>query len=301
MSKRLMLLMTVLMMAALFVIPAAAQDDDETLDYIAAAFDGVSDLETYRVTGDFIVTQTLEAEGMTIPTNLTQAIDARIGYEDGETVALDANLVQDIEIDLGIAGGSQAGAMTLDMRIVDGEVYLRVSEPTGIFVGQFTDAWQILGESGADAITQAFGNPDDLIASFNQQLLYPIDSDTVTELTELGEVDVDGETLLGFELEMDVEAAFSSEDMGALLGGTMDTSALGMTPEELMGQLLDGAELTLTVYISEEDDLVRRVESLVIFDASITAMNMEMDIEQSAEGLFTYSEFNEPFEVEAPE
>lgn len=308
MMKR-VLVLALMLVVAVAAFPAFAQEDDEeTITYIAEAFSNVNKLDFYCVEGVLELDQLIAAQGTEVPTVIEQEIEACIAYDEGVTVAVDATLDQTFDVNLGF--GDQTGEMSLDIRVVDDTVYLRVYDLSGLFAGQFDENWAILGQdSTADVITEAFGDPDTLIASFSQQLLYPINVDTVAEVTAIESDDVtEEEGWVGFVMEMDALAVFSSADMEGLMG-TIDASQLGMEPEELMEMLIvgdpedesDDATLVLTVYIDQEDDTVRRVDSEIIFDSTLTVMGLEMELDQAAVGSFIYSNFDEAFEVEVPQ
>ena len=302
MIKRLFVL---LLLALLAVIPAVAQDDEEdeaaldteTLDYIAAAFEAMNNLDSVRIVGELTVDQEVTSAGMTIPTTITQEIDGRIGYGDDSTVdQLQMTLLQELEMGMGLG----SGGMTLEMRLVDGTFYVQVSNTSGLMVGQFPEEWERLSDESTSVIAEAFGDPEALIASFNQQIQYPITEETVIELDERRETDVDDDPVRRWDVVLDPSAI---RDSGAL------EAALGRPPGRRQRRRLrqhrrlrQGSRRRIhRVYISTETDLIRQIDSEVVFDTALDIMGQSAELSQTAEGEFVYSEFNEPIEVEAPE
>ncbi|MFW5747975.1 MAG: hypothetical protein ACOCYT_00020 [Chloroflexota bacterium] len=307
MIKRMLTVLLLIVFAALLALPVVAQDDEEDgldmelVDYINEASDGLANFDSYTISGTLTIDQEITAGEITIPSTIVQTITADIVQSDGVTVALDAEISQDIAMGMGMGEGS----FVLDMIFVDGAVYVQARDFAGLMAtAGLSEGWQQIGIEGSEnnPLLDAFGDPDALLASFNEQLTYPLNEETILSLEERRELTIDDDPVRRFAIELDAQSVVDNGGLDSVLSNLEDSaSQLGMTSDELIEQLLEGATLGIVVHISTETDRMRRIDSEVVFNSELMAMGEALTLSQTAAGSFVYSNFDEEFGITPPE
>ncbi len=303
----------ILMVLALIVTPVAAQDDvdeaqidpeTEMLTTVTRILDEMAALSSFRVDGDLTVRQTVQTGGTSVTTTLNQDIDLQIGRDNGRVERIRADLQQTINLGLGIGSGSFS--MELLLPSPDDNFYARLGNFSGLMLELTGTDWVVIGSeaSEADFVNEAFPSPQELITSFSRVIEYPITEETVLAVRERRAQNIRYERseypTRRIEIEFSVPVLLELGVLNSELGA-VDAPALGLTNAELIEALIDGASLVVNFYVDEETGLFRRIETAFTYDTRFTAIGEEIRLEQTSEGRFTYSRFEEEFVVVAPE
>jgi hypothetical protein len=300
--------LTLALMIVILALPILAQDEeDEEAALIAdisarvsAAVAQVDEFTSITLEGELSVSQRVEsiATETIINTSIDQEIEACIEYnEDGSTRAVSATLTQLLDINLGLGSGQ----LTIDIRVLEGEIYLRARDASGLMNGQFIeDEWFQLGATDDDnLLAQAFGDPEAIIASFSEQLQYPITMDTVIEVDDRRGRNIDDDPTERWELILDPQAVYATGALDNILEG-VETDVIGTDADVLVEKLLNGAEITLNAFLSEETGYLRRIDSEVTFDTTLEVQGESIALNQTTESEFVYGGFDESCNVQAP-
>jgi hypothetical protein len=304
----LLALVAVLVFAAL---PASAQsntltsDQQELVDYVKGVFDQFFELESYSTSGAQSVVQhiTAKSKGTTIEVNQTidQELSGQVQQnDDGNSMMaqIDQNISQ-------VTGGqSQEISQTIEMILTDGDFYMRFSNVSPATIASiYPKDWVNLAENptafpGANLI-----NADQYTSVFSGQFKYPLNADTIQKIKELP-----GETLEGVEtrvitLVFNAPALFASGEMDQILS-VFNAGSLGVDMDQLRESMGENAALELTVWIGADDDMIYRQDTAMTLagemGAIVTGVD-SMNLEQQSTGSFTFTDFNEPVTIEAPD
>lgn len=297
------------------VIPALAQDEEteeetpvdpsvemiETVDRILGEMQALSAI---RIDGLLTVRQNLQTGGTSVDTTFAQDIDLSLGRNGDSIEQVQAKLIQNLNLGLGIGRGS----FTMDLILPKNEdnFYARLSNFSGLMLDMAPQDWVIVGSDvdEAEFINENFPASAELLTSFSRIIDYPLTEETVIAIRERRSQPIRYErhdyVVRRIEVEFDVQALLALGVLDSALA-TVDAPALEIPTAELTDALLDGASLSVNFYIDEETGLFRRIETLLTYDTSFVALGENVTLRQTSEGRFTYSQFNGEFDIQAPE
>ncbi|MBL8165635.1 MAG: hypothetical protein JNJ61_26865 [Anaerolineae bacterium] len=291
-----------LLVGALSVGAQGLSDGEkEAVADVGAAFEAFLELETYTSVIEQTITQniTMEMGQQTVKLSniISQSGTSVIqNLEDGFN--MEGKLEQLVSQDMG--AGAQDMGWTLDLVIVDGVLYGRVDNATGLFATIAPEGWVNVNEDGA-------ASP--IFASINAQMLqqtyglsYPMNEETVTSITKLDTEELDGQVMRVFDVDYDINVLLESGLFDATLGSM--NAQPGMTQQDmrdLVTQMMEGADFQLKVWIGQDDGLVHRFESTLLVDSTVTIQGMTLPLVMDVVSSVSFSGFNEPVEITAPE
>lgn len=274
----------------------AQSEDDITIDDIENAFANVFKNDSVRVEGVSQIDQTITVSGMNIVQSITQDIVGEMTFVEGALTGLTSAITQTVVSDT--AGTTAEGGMLMELIYVDETAYIRVSETSGVLAGTFPEGWINLSTDAASIESLALINMDTLISTFDQPLMYPLNEETVISF-ELVDVDPElefAEGTVAYLIEINAEAAFAAGGFAAMFSGF---EALGIDMEDLLNQMMEGAELFATVYLL--DGQLVGIQSSMVLDADITIQGQTMTLVQNMTSIQKYTDFNFELEITAPE
>lgn len=274
----------------------AQSEDDITIDDIENAFANVFKNDSVRVEGVSQIDQTITVSGMNIVQSITQDIVGEMTFVEGALTGLTSAITQTVVSDT--AGTTAEGGMLMELIYVDETAYIRVSETSGVLAGTFPEGWINLSTDAASIESLALINMDTLISTFDQPLMYPLNEETVISF-ELVDVDPElefAESTVAYLIEINAEAAFAAGGFAAMFSGF---EALGIDMEDLLNQMMEGAELFATVYLL--DGQLVGIQSSMVLDADITIQGQTMTLVQNMTSIQKYTDFNFELEITAPE
>ena len=291
--------MSALTAALLVATPfSIAGQDEDLLTFVNDAYTTLAEQASVRATMFQEMTQEISVQGVTINVLITQEGNGAMIYEDGAIAAMEMSLVQTMESD-GLTLGAGDSPTVMDMILIDDAFYMR-SDAIASVLGRQADEWINLNESGGVIPIDAdqFTN---LMTSNMMQ--FALDEDMVHSVKELSGDDVVDQSMRVIVLDFDVQgvldspagaAAFGALDLESLAAGVVDF-------DDLLREMFDGAEMTMTLWIGAEDKLIYRADSDMMIDADVRisgqSMSMVVDMVQSV----TYYDFNAPITIEAPD
>jgi hypothetical protein len=290
--KRIVLVMLAVVVVA--ALPAFAQNDELT-QIVSEAIAGLQELDSYTIHADQTVNmqmdmtmgeQTLSIVNEFIATNDIQVQTTVDGYN------LAGTLVQ--ETHSNSAGREISYTLTFEVVAVDGDTYLRANDTSGVLSSILPEDWvNVTEDAGDNAMFASFvGDNLDQLTS----VIFPIDATTVTSIEELDTAEVDGESVRVFAFQLHPDALISSGMFDSLL------ESFGTEQTEQMYAMFEGAEMMFVAYVGEADGILRQLDtSITITDAVLPAQGMELPLNMQVEGTTTFSNFNEPVTIEAPE
>ncbi len=286
-----------ILMLALPLTVFAQSETDVTIDDIENAFANLFKNDSVRVEGSTVIDQNITVMGQTTVQSVVQELSGEMSFADAELTGLSAQLNQSTVAES--MGNTFEGAMLMELIYVDGALYLRISETTGIMEGIYPENWINVEEEAATIPGMELFNVDTLLASFNKPLMYPLNEETVLSLSAF-EYDPEEVTVpegtVAYTLEIDVQAAFASGEIASMFSSF---ESMGVDMEDLLNQMVEGAVLEVVVYLNE-GQLVR-IESVLGIDVEIDFSGQKVQMVQTSSGVFNYVEFNFPVEITAPE
>lgn len=284
---------------ALLVFPAAAQDD-AALELISQAVEDFAALDSFSFEAEVSLHQTIGAgtgrSAQTLDQNISQHME---GISELSTGNATATLSQDISVNNN--GQRVQASMGFDMIVLDGTVYFRFDDLSSNIAALFPEGWVNFTDDrmsfpGADML-----DPEGLAQLSSLALIYPINEQTVTEITELDAEELDGQTVRVFTVTLDASAVL--EESGDTILGTMNAEAMGVDLETLIEIMSEGMELELTLWIGDDGRLYRieGVNSISTTLPASLAGGVSATLDQQVTSVITITGFNVPVEIEAPE
>jgi len=298
-KRRFTFICLLLVIFALSLPAFAQQDDEDLLAYVVAAYDNMVEIETMATTSTQFIDQTIEADGVTVVQTIEQTIDGLLRY--GEDPAAEMTLVQSLLTQ----SGSQTIEvdLTMDMIQADETFYVRIYDVSDDFATFYPAGWVNITDNPGDMPGMEMLNVEQFTDMVDTALQYPINADTISSVEEIEDAEAieDVETRT-FALEIDLEALQESDEFSDI-AGMFNAGAAGVDIDAMMSQMFDGATMTMEVWIGTDDQLIYRVDMVMNIDAEIEGMIAGVgvvDMVQTLTGTYTYSNFDQRFEVEAP-
>lgn len=282
----------------LLVVPfASAQEADESdlIEYVVAAFDQILALDSVYLSGTQTIAQTITAAGDTLDQTIIQDMSGWMTFDD--TDEMDLTLVQTLSQDMGLQ--TIEVDMTMDMRLVDDTLYLRVYDVSPELAGLYPDGWIDLSDGGQDIPGMELFNIEQMTnVAANTGIILPYNEDTVLSIKELPSEELDSGEARVFLIELNGPALLDYEEMQAALG-MVDIPGVDMSA--MMESMMNGASYTVQAWIDAEDAILVQIDVVLDVDTELTLMGQTMTLVQSTTSSYTYSDFNEPVEIEIPE
>lgn len=295
------MLMILLMTSSVLAQRGFSDDQLDLIDLSKAAFDNVYTLESVRVTGWQTITLELEVQNETLEMTLSQDFDGWTLLEDGITSAVEITIYQEIALDAG-SQGQASGDQTLEMILIDGELYVRVADSGGALRGvgpddwvnlsQDPDAFPEMGEQDIDSIIEQSINP----------IPYPITASTVRQIEEADPEKLNGENVRVIDIVLDTSTLAGT----AMFDEMRDAfESLGIRDtDEVLEVLLEDAVLEIRLWVGE-DGIMRQSSQAFEFDGDISEFFPrgvgDVLIAMSVSSVTTYTDLNKPHEIEAPD
>jgi hypothetical protein len=268
----------------------------EAVADVATAFEAFQTLDSYVATVDQVVAQNMTmgtgAAAQNIVNDITQtgeikAVRTETGYN------IEGTLEQNV-----VSGMGQNISMTLGLIIVDDVLYARVDDISEFLATMAPEGWVNVNEDGASYPLLAGINPASLSQLYT--LLYPMDEESVLSIVKAEADEIDGQAMRVFDIEYDTNVLVTSGYM-EIVAESLAASAPGVDVEELATQMLESATLNMRVWIGEDDGYLHRMENELYFNTELAIQGMTIPMEQTATSTVTFSGFDEPLEIVAPE
>lgn len=284
-----------------------AQDDSltddelELVNYVSDSLNKLTALTSIYLEGTQVIEQDIRAQGQTILQTITQDMTGWVLLEDLVANAMDMTTLEGIsasydpgqDVDLGFS---------MDMRLLDGVLYMRVYDVPIELAGLYPDGWINFTEDGN--LYQGFQllNPEQLTnvaASTGMTNVY--NENTVTSIEELeSETLEDGTEVRVFSITLDAVAVFEDDATESMLSA-LNLESLGVDTDTLLNDMLANAEYLVTIRIDSETDLAAEIAILLNIDTELTLQGITLDFIQNMTADFSYSRFNEDVDISAPD
>ncbi len=303
--KKLSLIVMMLMLCVMIVPQVVAQDDDlsdedlELVEYVDDAFNKVLTFDSTFMSGIQTIEQVIVAGGQEVTQNIVQDMSGWLTFSDMAPEGIDLTLVQTLEQIVGLQVVTVD--LSMDMRLVEEVLYVRVYDLAPELEAIFPDGWVNVNEDAASVPGFELINPEQMTSGATSGIMLPFNEATVITIEELNrEMLEDDSEARVFEIELDPLALLEFEEMQAALGMFNDDQ-LGVDMESLMQDMMAGATYTVQAWVDAEEHVLRRVEVTLAVDTQIDMLGQSMDLAQTTFNNLTYSDFNEPVEIELPE
>lgn len=297
-----MLLGAALLLAAPVMAQPDAPYDPEHLALIQQATINFNALESYNAQGSNLIIQHITVDDRGVSESLTQTISQELNgiyvANQNGTPAMSNTIIQHLETI--ISGRTTRGGVTMDLRVVDEIFYARMSNATGDLIGLYPVGWVNVTQDPARIPGMELVNAENYVTLISQQYIF--DESIVRDIVELNPIDHEGRTYRRFAIEMDTAGLQASGQLDQAMG-SFNLDSLGLGVDELVQAIIGGMHIKYTMTVGD-DELIYGAEHDITTDAvyrgPLTA-DAEMRLTQSITTIFTYGDFNGPFEVTAPE
>lgn len=290
----------------LFALPVTAQPDapydPEHLALIQRASANFIALESYNAQGTSLIIQHITVDDRGISESLTQTISQELnGFyvtNQNGAPAMSNTIVQQLEAVVG--GRTTRGGVTMDLRVVDETFYARMSNATGDLIGLYPSGWVNVSEDPTRIPGLELINAENYVTLIAQQ--YTFGEGTVRSIIALNPIEHEGNTFRRFTVEMDIDGLRASGELDQALG-SFNLESLGMGAEELIQAVIAGMRIKYTLTVGD-DELIYGAELDITTNAEYSGAltgGAVMHLQQTIANIFTYGDFNGPFEVLAPE
>lgn len=312
MFKKLMLFAITVMLALPLSGGALAQEADfseedlENMDFVAAAFDAVLNLSSYTVEGTTLTLQDIATGSGSGAVSVTQEIEQFVTTQatiDDDGVINSASTIEQIINSEG--GGQRINAeMSMDMIVLDGDIYARVYDTTGVLADVYTvEGWFDVMANPEILGLDALLDMDNFTDYATSQFAYPVTPETVTSITELDSEEVDGQTLRVFVIEFDIASLAESGDLDQALGA-FSADAFGSETEDFLDAMVAGMEIKMTISIGEDDGLIYTISGNTDINMEFTGEltgGVPLELVQTTIVELAYTGFDVEVTIEAPE
>lgn len=286
-------LMCILLVASMGVSAQGLSTGEvEAVADVAAAFETFQNLDSYVATIETVVSQKMSmGAAQTVLNDITQtgeikAVRTETGYN------IDGTIDQTLE------GAMGTISMTLGLIMIDDILYASIDNPSQMIAAMAPDGWVNVNEDGSDYPVFASLNPASLAQLYS--LVYPMNEESVLSITKAEAEEVDGQAMRVFDIEYNANVLVTSGYLETI-AESLATSAPGVDVEDLATQMLESATLNMRVWIGEDDGYLHRMENELYFNTELAIQGMTIPMEQTATSTMTFSGFNEPIEIVAPE
>ena len=330
-----------LMLALLvMVLPTVAQnqltpDQQASVDLVSSAIDGLKMLDTYTVHGEQTISMQIQmaavGNGTTMTTDISQISDFQLQKtDDGYNAA--GTLQNNTSMNMaGGVGGTPGRAFTIEFITLDGKSYIRfdmgdtTNNPAASAMASiFPDGWVEAGADSTNPLLASYG-PDMLKGIYN--LNVSVDTASVWSIEESAGENMDGQAMRVFDITYNPETYFQSSAFAAMAnsigsaGGGAGAGAMGSMPnvpgmpampdvpnadaQPSLEDIARSLQVALRVYVGADDGLLHQVESTVTYDMSAMQASAtsgdSLPMIMSLTGATTFSNFNQPVTIEAPD
>ena len=311
--KKCGLILLVVMMMLLSLMPAIQAQDDLTeddltdeerdlIEYVSDAISKLNAMNSVYTSATQSIVQDIRAQGERINQTITQDITAWILNEGMLPVAMDATTIQSI------ATSSNPGQdveleLSMDMRLLDDVLYVRVYDYPAQLNGFYPDGWVNLIEAGDRYQGFQLLNVEQLSnVAANSGIANIYNENTVLGIEELEtETLEDGTDVRVFSVELDALAVMQDETTASAMS-ILNFESLGIDDvEAFMEDMMDSVSYVVTIQVDAETDIVLQTEVLMNMVAEITIQGISVDLIQDVTSTYTYSRFNEEIEIIVPD
>lgn len=290
----------------LFAVPVTAQPDapydPEHLALIQRASANFIALESYNAQGTSLIIQyiTLEDRGRTenVSQTITQELNGFYITNQNGAPAMSNTIIQQLETV--VSGRTVGGGVTMDLRVVDETFYARMSNATGDLIGLYPSGWVNVSQDPTRIPGLELINAENYVTLIAQQ--YSFAEGTIRSIVELSQIEHEGNTFHRFMVEMDIDGLRASGELEQALG-SFNLESLGLGADELVQAIISGMRIKYTVTVGAEE-LIYGAELDITTDAVYSGTltgGAVMRLQQTIANIFTYGDFNGPFEVLVPE
>ncbi|MGB1286479.1 MAG: hypothetical protein ACPG7F_08105 [Aggregatilineales bacterium] len=303
MFKRLL----ILIVGLLLIIPAYAQDlSDEEMGYISVidtALEVTFNADSFRLTGEQVIDQDIDVEGVPFESNITLLVEADYINVNGKQ---DTYLVMDQVVNQ-VSGGQTVDVMLIqEMLLLDSELFIRFSDISPASIASLYPAsWISFEEEAANYQGLAIINGEQFLDLLDaQQLSAPFSSlsSIITEVTQQGSIEINEQMMDVYETTLDASLLFSDEYVDEAMG-VVDFEAMGVDMSDISVE--DGGFVRYVYFIGQDDGFIHRVESEITLGMTMngTAMGVSSDVvlEQTMNQFFDYYDFNEDITLPTPD
>jgi len=286
------------------VLPAFAQelgtDERELLDYVAAAYENLLQIETFKAETVQDMTQdialSMGGQQYNVHQVISQSAALQVRTANGNPAQMGQVMSQTTTVESDVPGmAMQELFMEMEGVLYDGEFYMRLSDASAQITVMFPRGW-FLARDYPEIAGINMGVVDELNGR-EALSIYPLTPQTVIAIKELPSEEIDGVTLRVFELIFDTETLFSETP----LGGMLDPSAFGADGDQIIANLINGTNFSQRVWIDPAEQVVVRSQFVsVMEDVVMSLQGQEMNMSQTTDALTIFAGFGDPVTIEEP-
>lgn len=306
--------------AALFAQEGLDAEARATLDTARRAIDSFFALDTFTIEHSQTLNQqigiSLGAESVTIDQRIEQQgttiTERQPGSRfDNATSTLDQVITQTI------AGSGQEQALTLkqgvDMILLDGRAYLRMTSDDPALAGFFPDGWRDVTGGAEEFPGMEMYNLNQLLRLSNSAFsadVFAVLLDAVTEAETLAPETLDGVAVTRTRLALDPAAAFTGASAAAL-AEMFNAGALPLDVRGLLNLIFtdEKTRYEITLLLGADGTILYGYDVFLSMDIAIpaslltdpTLAGAEMSLAQQSVSELRFTGQNEPVSITAPE
>lgn len=312
-------------------------DQQASVDVVSSALDGLKMLDTYTIHSEQTISTQMSmaaaGTGAGMSTEISQISDFQV-QKTGDGYNAAGTFQHTLSMNMPGAAGNMAGApgtaFTLKVVTIDGKTYIRfdlgdaASNPAAsMMASMFPSGWVEAGAEGGSPLLASFG-PEMLKGLYDLSL--SVDTISVWSIEESAGEEMDGQAMRVFDISYNPETYFQSGALEALtnsigsmgdgagsMGGMPNVPGAPAMPDipspdapPSLEDIAHSLQVSLRVYIGADDGLLHHMESTVTYDlsamqASTATPGAVMPMVMSLTGATTFSNFNQPVTIEAPD
>jgi hypothetical protein len=279
------------------IMPVLAQDEGVLIEFVASALENTRAVDSLAADMQQTTRQTVSSLGLLVIRTFEQAAK-------GEVVLLEADpriamtfeqnfIVEDLNIQ-GTPTVADSLARTIDIIALDGQIHARMRDAVPTVTTPVPNQWLDITASTDPIPGLEITALERYIDMMMAGLQYPLTTSVVTEIAEMDTDELDGQTMRVFDISLDWER---------LLLLNLDEFEL---LKQMMWDLTSEVEGTFNIrlWVGADDGLVHQVQV-----TAKTERELDRDPDNAYDTVnitethrisFRYSQFNQPFEIEAP-
>lgn len=283
----------------------AGQGIDPLTDYVTLAADNLMQQDTALFEGASHVIMQMDMGGAAQVIEIDAEIDGQYRFAEGDFEAW--YVVQDQAFSMMVPGaGEMAFDLTLESLMAEATLYERVTSESPMFASALPGGWTVVDDAAGTPAAGAM-DPTAMMPGIDiTKLPYLIRQDTIVTVFERNLEVVDDRPMRVFDVELDMAAV--SRQMSAWMSG-MPNDELSEEDAELAAGMMPGLfsemEMTWTVWIDTTTDLPYRSAGTMIGPLNVgqpgAPQGMSVVMDMTLEFDMTFTEFNVPVEIEAPD
>jgi hypothetical protein len=277
--------------------PYLSDQDLLNIEYVAASHHEMQLVDSLHTEGDLVAELEFSVEDMSAK---------QVTYETFSGDAIRVKGQEDVSLSIDMSTETHANGqdsvsieMKMDLIIVADTTYVRFDAATDEWASQLPTDWVNLATSPTTLwLTQVL--EIEQLALLMRPITYNISQESVTSIAELPSETLIEQEMRVFSLSLNSKGLEQSQTIEQLAKG-LNAGTLNMDTDKLIEDLLEGASLDLKVWIGTKDKLVYKRLVNIHLAADLQTNEQVIHLEYTSAGEFSYSNFNTPIDIQAPE